>query len=199
LLAVMTVRWYNEIAYGDTAVVIHITVDGNVISTTESHPFYVPEKGWVKAGDLNIGDKLVLLDGSIVEIDNIEIEMLAEPIKVYNFEVEDNHTYYVGNDRVLVHNKCWGDFSAKIDDETLKMLKRYNLDKKYQQALKNGYATSRTGANGIIKLTDNEIITKGTYEYTYKLKVTSAGDHLRVYGRMDEDGSLIFDYIQKGK
>ena len=31
--------------------------------------------------------------------------MLESPIKVYNFEVEDFHTYYVG-DGVLVHNAC---------------------------------------------------------------------------------------------
>ena len=29
------------------------------------------------------------------------------PVKVYNFEVEDFHTYYVGSeDDVLVHNSC---------------------------------------------------------------------------------------------
>lgn len=28
------------------------------------------------------------------------------PIKVYNFEVEDFHTYFVGESSVLVHNDC---------------------------------------------------------------------------------------------
>ena len=28
------------------------------------------------------------------------------PIAVYNFEVEDFHTYYVGDSSVLVHNAC---------------------------------------------------------------------------------------------
>ena len=33
--------------------------------------------------------------------------MLEAPIKVYNFEVEDFHTYFVGDgDGVLVHNSC---------------------------------------------------------------------------------------------
>ena len=31
--------------------------------------------------------------------------MLEAPVTVYNFEVEDFHTYYVG-DGVLVHNSC---------------------------------------------------------------------------------------------
>ena len=32
--------------------------------------------------------------------------MLESPVKVYNFEVEDFHTYYVGETEVLVHNMC---------------------------------------------------------------------------------------------
>ncbi len=34
------------------------------------------------------------------------------PIKVYNFQVEDYHTYYVSNTGVLVHNKCGGESAA---------------------------------------------------------------------------------------
>ena len=88
--------------------------------------------------------------------------------------------------------------SAKIDEKTLKQLKKYNLDKKYQQELKNGFAARRQGTNGVIRLTDNEIIKKNGYTYMYKLKVTKAGDHLRVCGRIDENGNLVFDYITKG-
>ena len=36
----------------------------------------------------------------------VEHELLEAPITVYNFEVEDFHTYYVGSASVLVHNKC---------------------------------------------------------------------------------------------
>jgi hypothetical protein len=32
--------------------------------------------------------------------------LLEAPIAVYNFEVEDFHTYYVGDTSVLVHNLC---------------------------------------------------------------------------------------------
>ena len=38
----------------------------------------------------------------------IWIELLDVPTKVYNFEVEDFHTYYVGENSVLVHNKGCG-------------------------------------------------------------------------------------------
>ena len=36
----------------------------------------------------------------------IQHEILESPVKVYNFEVEDFHTYYVSESAVLVHNAC---------------------------------------------------------------------------------------------
>ena len=36
----------------------------------------------------------------------IQHEILESPVTVYNFEVEDFHTYYVGESAVLVHNVC---------------------------------------------------------------------------------------------
>ncbi len=74
------------------------------IDTTTNHPFYVEEKGWVAAGDLEVGDVLYTADGDEVEVTDIELEKLAEPITVYNLEVEDFHTYFVGEYGVLVHN-----------------------------------------------------------------------------------------------
>ena len=93
----------------ETDEILHVsTSDGETIDTTTNHPFYVEDKGWVAAGDLEIGDTLVTADGDTVEIADIEIEKLAEPILVYNLEVEDFHTYFVGEYGVLVHNDCWG-------------------------------------------------------------------------------------------
>ena len=37
------------------------------------------------------------------------VERLAEPIKVYNLEVADFNTYFVGDEAVLVHNYKKGD------------------------------------------------------------------------------------------
>ena len=96
----------------ETDEILHVsTSDGETIDTTTNHPFYVEDKGWVAAGDLEIGDTLVTADGDTVEIADIEIEKLAEPILVYNLEVEDFHTYFVGEYGVLVHN-----YGAKFDE-----------------------------------------------------------------------------------
>ena len=37
----------------------------------------------------------------------VEHELLEAPITVYNFEVEDFHTYYVGDTSVLVHTVAY--------------------------------------------------------------------------------------------
>ena len=85
----------------------HVTVDGEEIVSTPEHPYYVEEKGWVNAGELEVGDSVTLADGSTSEVESIETEELEEPVKVYNFEVEGYHTYFVGTDvQVLVHNSC---------------------------------------------------------------------------------------------
>ena len=60
-------------------------------------------KGWYAAVDLRAGDILVLVNGEYVTLEKTQHEILEAPITVYNFEVEDYHTYYVGTDGVLVH------------------------------------------------------------------------------------------------
>ena len=86
--------------------ILHLkTSNGETIDTTTNHPFYVEEKGWVAAGDLEVGDVLYTADGSVVEVTELELEKLAEPILVYNLEVADFHTYFVSEFGVLVHNK----------------------------------------------------------------------------------------------
>lgn len=85
---------------------MHVHVNGEEIISTPDHPFYVPKKGWIGAIDLHAGDILVLQSGEYVVIEMIQHEILEMPVTVYNFEVEDFHTYYVGESAVLVHNDC---------------------------------------------------------------------------------------------
>ena len=93
---------------------VHLTVNGEEITTTPGHPFWVPQKGWTKAVHLRAGDRLQLLNGEYVVVDQVQHELLESPVFVYNFEVEDFHTYYVGTDSVLVHNKCGGSASTDL-------------------------------------------------------------------------------------
>ena len=85
---------------------VHLTVNGEEIVTTPGHPFYVPVKGWTKAIQLRAGDRLQLLNGQYVVVEQVQHELLESPETTYNFEVSDFHTYYVGSTTVLVHNIC---------------------------------------------------------------------------------------------
>jgi len=77
---------------------------GTTINTTDNHPFYVEDKGWVPAIELEAGDILRTSDGSIETVSKVEVEYLDEAVLVYNLEIEDYHTYFVSDESVLVHN-----------------------------------------------------------------------------------------------
>ena len=84
--------------------ILHLYTSCGDIDTTTNHPFYVIERGWVAAGDLVEGDEIYLLDGTVAYVTGSELEQLSETIKVYNLEVSDFNTYFVGDEAVLVHN-----------------------------------------------------------------------------------------------
>ena len=91
---------------------VHITVNDEEIVCTPNHPFWVPVKGWTKACHLRAGDRLQLLNGEYVVVEQVQHELLESPEATYNFEVEEYHTYYVGDSHIFVHNKCGGETSA---------------------------------------------------------------------------------------
>ena len=88
----------------EVTTLVHLTVNGEEIITTVDHPFYVKNKGFIKAGELIVGDELLDPNKNIILVENFDVELTEEPVKVYNFQVEDFHTYYVGENNILVHN-----------------------------------------------------------------------------------------------
>ena len=107
----------------ETKVIVRIFIENENIRTTLEHPFYVKIKGWTAAKDLKSNDELILFSNISKPIKKIEIENLHDPIKVYNFEVEDWHTYFVGNEKILVHNSCSaGRFPKNTAEDIKKVL-----------------------------------------------------------------------------
>ena len=54
-----------------------------------------------------MGDKLVSVNGEDLIVEDYYIKLTKEPVSVYNFQVEDFHTYFVGDCAAWVHNdKC---------------------------------------------------------------------------------------------
>lgn len=84
---------------------VHLTINNEEITTTFDHPFYVKGKGFINATNLWIGAELVNKDGCTIVVENIFKEYLeGQTTKVYNFKVDDYHTYFVGNNYIWVHN-----------------------------------------------------------------------------------------------
>jgi RHS repeat-associated protein len=95
----------------ETGTTIDIFIDGEKITTTEEHPFWVPDVGWVAAKDLQAGTHLQTKYESWLDVDKVDRHL--ELTKVYNFEVEGFHTYFVSDLGFLVHNECNG--SRKLE------------------------------------------------------------------------------------
>jgi hypothetical protein len=112
----------------DKDTLLNVYVGETRIETTEEHPFWVIGKGWVLAGKLAVGDKLLLHSDEIVEITKLEIVHLEKPVKVYNFEVENWHTYFVSDVNVLVHNKAARYVPTNINKVDDKFLKKNGID-----------------------------------------------------------------------
>ncbi len=105
---------------------VEIEVAGERIRSTRHHPFWViegdglaarPKPGhivdawqeskvvpgrWVDAGDLKLGDVLLLKDNKPSRVSTLAVCPNSEP--VYNFAVDSLHCYAVGTNAVLVHN-----------------------------------------------------------------------------------------------
>ncbi|AVV77813.1 Intein N-terminal splicing domain protein [Leptospira santarosai] len=78
--------------------------DGEEVRTTAGHRFFTENRGFVLAGELTTQDIFLDKAGEKISIHSIVKEARKEKIPVFNFEVEDNHTYYVGETCILVHN-----------------------------------------------------------------------------------------------
>jgi hypothetical protein len=80
------------------------------IRTTDEHPFNVDAIGWVPAGELTVGQILLQPDGRHSGLVESWREERPAGVPVFNFEVEDAHTYFVAANAeemsVLVHNAC---------------------------------------------------------------------------------------------
>ncbi|MEM7348287.1 MAG: polymorphic toxin-type HINT domain-containing protein, partial [Chloroflexota bacterium] len=97
-------------------VIVHLTIDGELVVTTPEHPFYELEigpwlavgqyqRGWTNAGELKVGDLIWQADGSTGAVESVEVVALEQ--WMYNLTVADAHTFFVGHGQWLVHN-CGG-------------------------------------------------------------------------------------------
>ena len=84
-------------------------IENDELIVTGNHRFYITRNNrqeWIEAADLRAGDLVLFADGSLHTISKIKTKVRF--LKVYNFEVSNTHNYYVGENKILAHNKGGG-------------------------------------------------------------------------------------------
>ena len=176
----------------EVTTLVHLTVNGEEIVTTVDHPFYVKNQGFIKTGELIVGDELLDVNGNVLLVENFDVELTEEPVKVYNFGVEDFHTYHVGEFRIFVHN---ADYKITLSRE-----KYPESAKHIEDAIKNGQprelTINRSGAKSNIKASlkgISKVSGKDLDEYPFAMcKEGGKGTHVRAIKRSDNRGSGSF-------
>lgn len=77
-----------------------IKVAGDQIVATRGHPFWVVGLGWKMAKELKVGDRLHSVGGGM-EVNEIEPGEIGA---AHNLVVEGSRNYFVGKNRLLVHD-----------------------------------------------------------------------------------------------
>ncbi len=70
------------------------------------------EGEWREAKDLRVDDEIRKADGTWAKVE--AVTQRSEGAKVYNFEVADNHNYFVGQTSLLAHNNNGCGFVTQI-------------------------------------------------------------------------------------
>jgi len=88
--------------------------------TTDEHPFWSVSRGeFVNAGDLKLGETVTSPDGKLLTLTKTFRKEQPQGIPVFNFQVEDYHTYFVASrgsraPPVFVHNADCVEFAEDL-------------------------------------------------------------------------------------
>lgn len=95
--------------------------------------------------------------------------------------MEDEHNYFVGNSKVLVHNGC-GQLTGWIHQSVFKQLSSTpKLKQAFINALAKGRVVRFEGVSGI-----KELAGAGYKGYMYEIKITGQLGKYRLYGNMEK-------------
>ncbi len=82
--------------------IVSVKINGQIINATIEHPF-MTDKGWVKAGELHEGSKVLNSRKKYYVVESIEYKGYSG-INVYNLIVENYHTFFITESGLMVHN-----------------------------------------------------------------------------------------------
>ncbi|WP_369348354.1 RHS repeat-associated core domain-containing protein [Stenotrophomonas sp. JAG2] len=86
--------------------IVRLTLEsGNTVEATGGHPVHTRE-GWRAAQLLQAGSRLDVRDhdGTMRSVAIVSVDIRSQVVPVYNLEVSHSHTFFVGEDGLLVHN-----------------------------------------------------------------------------------------------
>jgi hypothetical protein len=84
---------------------VYLQVGDETIKATRKHLFWIEsEQRWVAAADLQSGMSVRLQDGQIKTISSVILHEIQDQETTYNLVVDGEHDYFVGLNRILVHN-----------------------------------------------------------------------------------------------
>lgn len=85
---------------------VDLAVDGEVITTTEDHPFWsVTDQRFDRADQLMPGEQVLRADGRMTAVTDGLLTNTAREGLAFNLSIEGTHTYHVGDAEILVHNE----------------------------------------------------------------------------------------------
>jgi hypothetical protein len=108
-------RRVSRVFVHDVASVLNLTLaSGETIGTTEAHRFALGIGNFSPAKSIGVGARMCT-EASTTEV--LRRELVPGRVRVHNFTVEEFNTYFVGHDRVWVHNLKKGDPSEPSEGD----------------------------------------------------------------------------------
>ena len=105
-----------------------LSIGGRDVTLTPEHPVFEEQRGWVPVRHVAVGSRVRGRTGEWHAVEGVRPS--SQSVAVYNIEVEEFHTFYVGGDgwgfRVWVHNDalCNAMVAVTLAEDALKLAPR---------------------------------------------------------------------------
>jgi LysM repeat protein len=158
-------------------VIKHPGEELETILTTSEHPFFVAGN-WRLAEELEVGDRFERIDGRQSEL--VETTTLAERRTVYNLTVDQDHTYFVGDVGIWVHNKK--PMPGKVNPSQAGEIKKQLEDALAREAKRKAEAEAATEAEATVAKATPKIASKAGLLDIFGNFLKAGGEVAAVWG-----------------
>ncbi len=112
-----TVQTVKKVRENSATFFVNLEILGESIVVTPNHPIFAKNRGWVIAEQVEQGDEVLTVEKDEFDkkvlgsafIDKKSFKSLPQPVRVFNLELDKDHTYFAGSSnedskRIVVHN-----------------------------------------------------------------------------------------------